>query len=415
MSPQSACRNLLSRPAARSAFVLALLAGSALAGQEAPGVVFAPEVDAKLDGIKAARKAAPEPSRTRMWVDFSTVKAPRSMDEFHTLWHQPPVCQGLSGMCWCFSTTSLLESEAYRKAGLKARFSSLHSVYWEYVEKARGFVDSRGASTFGQGSQDEAALRAWERHGVVPADQYTGLPAAGKDYDHDPLFKELHAYLEGVKAAGAWNGDLVAATVRAILDHHLGAPPAQVTVGAKVMSPADYRRDVVKVDPADYVGVVSFLGKPYWKRTEYAVPDNWWHGAGYLNVPLDAFMAGLKGALRQGYTVGIAVDMSEPGYSIGAPGIAVVPEWDIPGDRIDARARQFRFENGSTTDDHGMHVVGWLERDGKDWYLVKDSWSSAWNNDHPGYYFIHEDYLKLKCLAFTVHKDAVATLFQRAK
>jgi Papain family cysteine protease. len=119
--------------------------------------------------------------------------------------------------------------------------------------------------------------------------------------------------------------------------------------------------------------------------------------------------------VRGGFSVVVAGDMSEPGYSIGPPGIAVVPTWDLPSEYIDEAARAFRFANGSTTDDHGLHVVGVTNRKGKDWFLVKDSWSSSWNNDHPGYYFFHEDYVKLKMLAFLVHRDAVKELLARVK
>ncbi len=80
-----------------------------------------------------------------------------------------------------------------------------------------------------------------------------------------------------------------------------------------------------------------------------------------------------------------------------------------------AAARAFRFGSGSTTDDHDLHVVGITTRAGRDWFLVKDSWSSSWNNDHPGYCFFHEDYVKLKTLAFLVHRDAVRELLARAR
>jgi bleomycin hydrolase len=380
-------------------------------------VVFEVEKDAKLDGIKAElRKKPEEPEKKVMWVDFSAIEAPKTVSEFTQVFHQPAVCQGLSGMCWCFSTTSFLESEAYRLTKRELRFSVMHSVYWEYVEKAKGFVRSRGTSVFGEGSQGAAVMRAWRTHGVVPAELYTGLKEGRKDYDHQAtVFKELKAYLDGVKAAGAWNEEQVVATVRAILDHHLGAPPATVVVDGKKLSPVEYLHQVARLNPDDYVEFLSFLSKPYWQRAEYDVPDNWWHGKEYVNVPLDAFMAAFKGALRKGYSLAIAGDMSEPGYSIGAPGLAVVPTWDIPSAYIDEAARQFRFGNGTTTDDHGLHVVGYTQKNGKDWYLVKDSWSSAWNNAHPGYYFFHEDYVKLKVLGFMVHKDAVKELLGMIK
>ena len=395
--------------------LLAALPGSAQDPHDK--VVFEIKKDAKLDGIRAEVRKKPEaPGKKVMWVDFSAVGAPKAVAEFQTLWHQPSVCQGLSGMCWCFCTTSFLESEVHRLTKRELRFSVLHSVYWEYVEKAKGFVKSRGKSVLGEGSQGAAVLRAWRNHGVVPATAYTGLKDGAKDYDHQStVFREIKAYLEGVKTAGAWSEEQVVATVRAILDHHLGTPPATVQVEGKALTPREYLEKVVRLNPDDYVEFVSFLDKPFWQKTEYEVPDNWWHGEEYINLPLADFMAAFKGAVRKGFSMAIAADMSEPGYSIGAPGVAVVPSWDIPSTHIDAAARQFRFGNGTTTDDHGLHVVGYTQKNGKDWYLVKDSWSSSWNNDHPGYYFFHEDYVKLKVLGFMVHKDAVKELLVKVK
>jgi bleomycin hydrolase len=56
-----------------------------------------------------------------------------------------------------------------------------------------------------------------------------------------------------------------------------------------------------------------------------------------------------------------------------------------------------------------MHIVGYKKHKGDMWYLVKDSSSGSRNNNPEaaefGYYFFHEDYIKLKILTFTVHKD----------
>jgi bleomycin hydrolase len=90
-----------------------------------------------------------------------------------------------------------------------------------------------------------------------------------------------------------------------------------------------------------------------------------------------------------------------------------VAPFDIPPEAITEEARMFRFNNGTTSDDHGLHIVGYVERDGKDWFLVKDSWSSAYNSTHPGYYFFHEDYVKLKMLGCSVHRDAVQDILSR--
>jgi len=71
------------------------------------------------------------------------------------------------------------------------------------------------------------------------------------------------------------------------------------------------------------------------------------------------------------------------------------------------------FSNGSTTDDHAIHLIGYKEADDGWWFLIKDSASGSRNGKHAGYYFYHEDYVKLKMMSFTIHKDAVADLLKR--
>ena len=151
---------------------------------------------------------------------------------------------------------------------------------------------------------------------------------------------------------------------------------------------------------------IRFSDRPYYTWTEYNVSDNWWHSKDYLNVPLNVFMDAINHAVRSGYTMAIWGDVSEPGI-YGNAGIAVIPSWDIPSKYIDASARIFRFYNHTTTDDHGMHLVGYAHKDGKEWYLIKDSDSESRNSDHPGYDFFSEDYVKLKMLGIMLPKSAI--------
>ena len=110
-------------------------------------------------------------------MDPSTVDAPKSPADFRQAWHHPPVPQGLTGQCWDFSATSFLESEVHRLTGRELRLSVAHTYYWEFVEKAREFVRTRGQSVFNRGSEPDAVLRIWRRYGVMPAEAYRGLPA----------------------------------------------------------------------------------------------------------------------------------------------------------------------------------------------------------------------------------------------
>jgi bleomycin hydrolase len=180
----------------------------------------------------------------------------------------------------------------------------------------------------------------------------------------------------------------------------------------RTYTPLEFSRTVLHLPLADYVSIVSFKSYPFWTQGSYPVPDNWWESKEYYNVPLDDFYQGIKSAIQHGYSVAIAGDISEPGKYDPA-NIAIVPSFDIPAPYINQDSREFRFFNQSTTDDHGMHLIGYASMQGQDWFLIKDSWRTAWRGIWPGYHFFRSDYLKLKILAYMVHKDAVADLLQK--
>ena len=400
-----------------AACLAVLPAGAGLAQQDAhrDRAVFQQPKNEFLDELEHGADAfikKENPAQRQLRVDFGGIKAPASAGEFTTSWHTPPLSQGLSGMCWCFSTTSFYESEIHRLTGRDVKLSELYTVYWEYVEKARRFVKERGNSAFGEGSEANAVPRIWKQYGIVPASAYSGLLPGQKVHDHRVLFSELQAYLLSVKAGNAWNEEEVVRTVRSILNRYLGEPPAAVTVEGRSMNPREYLGSVLRLNLEDYVEVMSLMEKPYFRMVEYEVPDNWWHSTDYLNVPLDDFMGVLKNSIRKGYTVCIGGDTSEPGLE-GHAGIAVIPTFDIPAAFIDESARQFRFTNKTTTDDHGIHVVGCTTVEGSDWFLIKDSGSGSRNNAHRGYYFYREDYIKLKMMGLTVHRDMASDLLKK--
>ncbi|MDZ7289280.1 MAG: peptidase C1 [candidate division KSB1 bacterium] len=353
-----------------------------------------------------------EKQAKQLRMDLTGLYRPSSLNEFTKYWHTSPVSQGFSGMCWCFSATSFFESEIYRLTKREIKLSELYTVYWEYVEKARRFVQERGNSEFGQGSEANAVPRIWRMYGIVPAEAYTGLKPGQKFHDHDKMFDEMSGYLQSLKNTHAWNEEEALTTIKAILNHYLGEPPKTILASGKSMTPKEYFEQVVRLNLDDYVDFMSLMEKPYYQKVEYEVPDNWWHSKDYYNLPLDEFVKTIKSAIRRGYTVCIGGDVSEAGYE-GHAGVAMVPTFDIPSAYIDENARQFRFSNRTTGDDHGIHLVGYLEKDGKDWYLIKDSGSGSRNNNHPGYYFYHEDYVKLKMLSFMVHRDAAGEILKK--
>lgn len=355
----------------------------------------------------------------RFIMDQSAMDLPNDRTLYETVWTHPTESQGNAGTCWSFSTTAFYESEVYRMHGKKVEISEIYTVYWEYVEKARRFIERRGDSHFDQGSEGNAVARMMKKYGAVPKEAYTGLIDGRKFHSHEKMVDEMKGFLRSMKENNAWNMEQGLETIKAIMNHYIGEPPAEFTVEGKKYTPRTYLKDYLRLNPDDFVEILSYKQEPYWEMVEYKVPDNWWHSKDYYNVPLDVYMDLVRRCINEGYSMSIGGDVSETGFS-RTTNCAMIPDYDIPSAYINEDARQFRFSNETTTDDHGMQLIGILENykdSGETWYLIKDSSSGSRNvgegDPRFGYYFFHEDYIKLKMMGFTVHKDAVKDVLKK--
>ncbi len=343
-------------------------------------------------------------------MNFDGLDLPQNAADFKQQWHNEPVTQGWTGTCWSYSATSFFESEIYRLQSKKIKLSEMYTAYCEYLEKAKRFIEQKGNSVFAEGSQGNALIHIFDKYGAVPLEAYSGKKPDQKFHAHEKMYEEMNSYLQSVKKTNSWNETIVLETIKNILDSYMTPPPAKFNYEGKTYTPQEFFSQVTKIKTNDYVDILSLLQPAgYWKKALYDVPDNWWRSEEYYNVPLDDFMKVVKSSIKAGYTISIGGDVSEPGY-YSFKDVAMVPSYDIPSDYIDENARYFRFSNGTTTDDHGIHVVGYLEKNGTFWFLIKDSGSGARNGKASGYYFYHEDYIKLKMMNFMIHKDAVKDL-----
>ncbi len=355
-----------------------------------------------------------KPEKKSLKMDFEGIPIPKSIEEFNKVWHNDPVPQAWTNICWDFCATSLFESEIFRIYQKKIKLSEPWTAYWEFVEKAKYFVQTRGKSLFAEGSQANAVKRIWKKYGVVPAEAYTGLLPGQKYLDHHIMFQEMSDFLKETKNNNVWNEDFVVQTIKSIMNKYMQEPPRKFTFEGKEFTPEDFLKNVVRLNLDDYIDIISILEPGYYKQIAYDVPDNWWNDQSYYNLPLNDFMEVLKNAIKSGYSLALGGDVSEPGY-YSFLDVAMVPSWDIPSKYIDDKSRQFRFANGTTTDDHGIHLVGYTQKDNGMWFLIKDSGSGSRNGNAKGYYFYHEDYIKLKMMVFMVHRAAVEKFLSKFK
>lgn len=357
-------------------------------------------------------EAKDKPKKKEFKMNFDGVNLPKDKNEFKSVWHNDPVTQGSTGTCWSFASTSFFESEIFRTTGKKIKLSEMYTVYWEYVEKARRYVRERGNSHFSEGSQGNALKHIFDNYGCMPIANFTGLKENQKFHSHGKMFDEMNQYLKFIKQNCFWNEDVALQTIKSILNSYLGEPPTSFEFEGKSYSPKEFLSQVCKINTKDYVDVLSLMQHGYWKYSIHDVPDNWWRCDTYMNVPLDDFMLSIKEAVKNGYSISIGGDVSESGY-YSFSDVAMVPSYDIPSAYIDENARQFRYSNNTTTDDHGIHIVGSKEHNGSTWFLIKDSGSGARNGKNKGYYFYHEDFIKLKMMNYMVHKDGIKNLIEK--
>lgn len=344
-----------------------------------------------------------EKGKTYLSFDFSNKNFPTEISKYTQVWHNSPVSQGSTGTCWCYASTSMFESEIYRTTGKEIKLSEMYFVYHEYIERAKEFVKTRGDIYLGEGSEANAVPKLMKLYGAATLSAYSGKLKRQKFHNHKPMMKEIKTYLASVKANGEWNEKNVVATIKSILNFYMGEPPASFKFNDKEYTPEEFLTTVLKFNPNDYFSFMSTKSLIYNQKGELVEPDNWWHNDDYYNVDLADFMIIFKNAIKNGYSLSFCGDVSEPGYDRYSE-VGIIPDFDIPSDYINEDSREYRVNNKSTTDDHCMHIVGYLDDKSGWWFLIKDSSSSGFDGPTKGYRYIHEDYFKLKILTILVHK-----------
>ncbi len=335
-------------------------------------------------------------------MDFGERIYPVQISNYTTVFHSEPVSQGNSGTCWAYSATSFMEAESYRITGNKTKLSEMFTVYWEYVERAEQFVKTRGNTSIGEGSESNAILRIMRNHGMMPYAAFPGLKRNLNYNDHSKMFEQYENYLTFVKKNDLWNEEQVTDSVKKILDYYIGTPPATFEHKGNEYNSETFMKEVMKLNPGEYFSFMSTKEFPYNAKHELVEFDNWWHCNEYYNLALDDFMKLINYSITNGYSVSLCGDVSEPGYDQIAE-VGVIPTFDIPSEYINEDSRQLRLSNGTTTDDHCIHLVGYQKVGDVYWYLIKDSGSGGFDGRNKGYRFYHEDYIKLKMMNIMIN------------
>jgi bleomycin hydrolase len=335
--------------------------------------------------------------------------------------------QGSSGTCWSYSTNSFLESEMIRSGKKPVDISEIYTARCAYIEKGKNYVRMHGAVSLGDGGELHDVINMYRKYGALPKEVYSGLNYGTTKNQ----FAEMSAVMEGMLKAVVQNpnGKLTAnwlTAYTATIDAYLGKVPETFTYQGKTYTPLTFAQQVVGINPDDYIEFSSFTDYPYYKKFTLLVPDNWAFDQVY-NLQLDDVTNIIDHALKAGYSVAWATDVSEKNFS-WKNGVAYVPEVPFeemtdqqksvmfdgprPEMKITPELRQKAFDDYGTTDDHGMHIVGLAkDQNGREYYIVKNSWGLS--NDYKGYLYVTKEFVRYKTTAFLLNKGGIPTAIRQ--
>lgn len=329
--------------------------------------------------------------------------------------------QASSGTCWSYSTNSFIESEMIRMGKKPVDIAEIYTARKVYEDKADNYVRMHGDASWGDGGACHDVINMYRKYGAVPQSVYTGLQYGTAKNKFAEMQGILKAMLDVVVKNP--NGKLTPSWKKAfdaVLDAYLGKVPKTFEYKGQTYTPRSFADKVIGINPDDYVELSSFTTAPYYTQTMLMVPDNWSYDKVY-NVKMNDMTDIIDYALSKGFSVAWATDVSEKYFS-WKNGVAYVPEkdWDDmdeeernvlfdgpkPERKITTAMRREAFDNYTTTDDHGMQIVG-LAKDqtGREYYLVKNSWGDK--NDYKGFLYVTKNYVRYKTTAFLLHKKGI--------
>ena len=134
----------------------------------------------------------------------------------------------MSGTCWSFAGTSLLESECIRKSGEAPDLSEMYAVRNAYRVKARNYILRQGTARFTEGGLIHDVLISAAAHGLVTEASYSGLTPGRTVHDHREMFKALDPVVKRFASPSNQSGNGWRREVDEVLDAHLGAPLADL-------------------------------------------------------------------------------------------------------------------------------------------------------------------------------------------
>ncbi|MBR7066606.1 MAG: aminopeptidase [Prevotella sp.] len=344
--------------------------------------------------------------------------------------------QNRSGTCWDYSTLSYFEAEILKATGKTYDLCESFVANKTYMDRAIQVVRLHGDCQFAQGGSAYDVFYCLKNYGICPED---AMPFPGSLYgdslnNFNEFFSLLEPYVEAVsknkasKLSNQWKPGL-----QGILDAYLGECPKEFKYEGKTYTPETFVKSL-GINLNDYVSITSYTHRPFYTQFPVEVQDNWRNPLSW-NLPMDDMMRVIDSAIEKGYTVAWGGDVSEEGftrkglaYSIDAKKAQSLAGSDmarwlkltrvektslldslgctVPELTPTQEMRQERYDNWELTDDHGMLIFGLAkDQNGKEYYMVKNSWGEA--GDYKGIWYMTKNFIAANTMDYMVNINAI--------
>ena len=307
--------------------------------------------------------------------------------------------QNRSGTCWSYSTLSFFESEILKNTGKTYDLSEMYVANKTYMDRATMAVRMHGDVSFSQGGSAYDVLYCLQHYGIVPE---TAMPAPGtltgdSLANFGEFFDVMTPYVEAVanskanKISTAWKSGL-----QGIIDSYIGKVPEKFTYQGKQYTPQTFCQSLgLNLD--DYVTITSYTHHPMWSKFAVDVTEDGFTRKG-LGIAYDVKKVRSMAGTDADHWFKLSKDEKKEKFdSLGVNAPEVVPTQQM---------RQEAFDNWETTDDHGMHIYGIAkDQNGKEYYMVKNSWGEY--GDYKGTWYMTKAFVAYKTMDFMVNKNAI--------
>lgn len=330
--------------------------------------------------------------------------------------------QGSAGTCWSYSGNSFLESEMIKKGKTPVDLAEIFAARHVYLGKARNYILFNGNLGLGDGGETHDVMNMLRKYGAMPQQSYTMEDYGKGVVKSDEFQAKFKTILDDyLKDPSTTKGTSWVTDINNYMDEKLGKLPENFTYAGKIYTPQSFAKEVVGINPDDYMEFSSYKDSSYYSKMVLPVPDNWSYDQVY-NVPMTEMTDIIDYALTKGYTIAWSADVSEPYFS-WRNGVAFVPnvtdlyaitdeqrktmfDGPTPEKAVTEDLRLDGLYSLHTTDDHAMQIVGLAkDQNGKEYYKVKNSWGET--NDYKGYLYVTKAFVQLKTTGILLNKAGV--------